>query len=406
MTRSSKAYMGIDVGSVSLNIAILDEHLQILESVYERTMGQPLQVLINALDSLKRDFPTLKGAVSTGSARNLVADILGIDRENEIVTQGKAVAYLHPEVRTVIEIGGQDSKLIFLERNEKDNRPVIIDHALNEICAAGTGSFLDQQACRLGVSIEDEFSDLVLRSERPAVIAGRCSVFAKSDMIHLQQAGTPTEDILAGLCYALARNYISNLGKGKKFEKRIAFQGGVAANKGVVKAFEDLLGLKPGELIIPQHFKIMGAIGAAITALERRNDGCFSLQKATEDLRRYVTEKAKEAKASQLRPLIGKGIGSGSLKERPALREGQKQKAYLGIDVGASSVKVVALDGEKNLLAKRYILKEGEPMEAVKRVLADVGNEIAERVEIQGVGVTGSGRYFVGDFVGADLAVN
>jgi len=406
ITRSSKAYMGIDVGSVSLNIAILDEKLQILESVYERTMGQPLQVLIAALDRLKRDFPELKGAVSTGSARNLVADILVIDRENEIVTQGKAVAYLHPEVRTVIEIGGQDSKLIFLKRNEKDGRPVIVDHALNEICAAGTGSFLDQQACRLGVSIEDEFGDLVLRSERPAVIAGRCSVFAKSDMIHLQQAGTPTEDIVAGLCYALARNYMSNLGKGRRFQKPVAFQGGVAANKGVVKAFEDLLGLESGELIIPQHFKIMGAIGAAITALEGRNDNCFSLQKATEHLRQYVAEKAKEAKRSHLRPLISKGTSFGSLKETPGLGEGQKQKVYLGIDVGASSVKVVALDEHKDLLAKRYILREGEPIEVVKKVLADVGDEIAERVEIQGVGVTGSGRYFVGDFVGADLAVN
>ena len=406
MTRSSKAYMGIDVGSVSLNIAILDEKLRLLESVYERTGGQPIQVLIDALDSLKKDFPELNGAVSTGSARNLVADILGIDRENEIVTQGKAVAYLHPEVRTVIEIGGQDSKLIFLERDEKDGRPITVDHALNEICAAGTGSFLDQQACRLGISIEDEFGDLVLRSERPAVIAGRCSVFAKSDMIHLQQAGTPTEDILAGLCYALTRNYISNLGKGKRFEKPIAFQGGVAANKGVVKAFEDLLGVEPGGLIIPQHFKIMGAIGAAITALERRNDNSFSLQRATEDLSQYLAEKTKGSKPSQLKPLISKGTGAGPLKEKSGLLERQKRKAYLGIDVGASSVKIVALDEEKNLLAKRYILKEGEPIEAVKKVLEDVGNEIADCIEVQGVGVTGSGRYFVGDFVGADLAVN
>ncbi|GAI77123.1 unnamed protein product, partial [marine sediment metagenome] len=204
----------------------------------------------------------LNGAASTGSARNLIADILGIDRENEIITQARAAAYFHPEVRTVIEIGGQDSKLIFLEGDERSGQPVIVDHALNEICAAGTGSFLDQQAYRLGVSIEEEFSELVLRSKRPTTIAGRCSVFAKSDMIHLQQEGAPTEDILAGLCYALARNYISNLGKGKRFEKPIAFQGAVAANRGVVKAFEDLLGLEPGELIIPQHFKIMGAIDA------------------------------------------------------------------------------------------------------------------------------------------------
>jgi len=398
--------MGIDVGSVSLNIAILDDEVRLLESVYERTKGQPIPVLIDVLDRLKKDFPQLNGAASTGSARNLIADILEIDRENEIVTQARAAAYFHPEVRTVIEIGGQDSKLIFLEGDERSGQPVIVDHALNEICAAGTGSFLDQQAYRLGVSIEEEFSELVLRSKRPTTIAGRCSVFAKSDMIHLQQEGAPTEDILAGLCYALARNYISNLGKGKRFEKPIAFQGAVAANRGVVKAFEDLLGLEPGELIIPQHFKITGAIGAAIMALERGGSTPLSLQKATEDLRRYLAEKAKVVKTSHLKTLIDRGDGDGRLGENSSSPQGQKKKAYLGIDVGASSVNVVALDEHKNLLAKRYLLKEGEPIEGVKKALEDIGEEIKDFVEIGGVGVTGSARHFVGDFVGADLVIN
>jgi predicted CoA-substrate-specific enzyme activase len=259
MTSQSNAFMGIDIGSVSLNIAVIDEKVHVLDSVYERTRGQPIPVLINVFKSLEKDFPELCGAVCTGSGRDLIADVMGVDKENEIITQAKAVAYFHPGVRTVIEIGGQDSKLIFLEWDEKSGRTVIVDHALNEICAAGTGSFLDQQAYRLGISI-DEFSSLATRAEKPATIAGRCSVFAKSDMIHLQQEGTSQEEIIAGLCYALARNYISNLGKGRKFVKPVAFQGGVAANKGVVKAFEDLLELKPRELIIPQHFKVMGAV--------------------------------------------------------------------------------------------------------------------------------------------------
>ena len=260
MTSQSRTFMGIDIGSVSLNIAIIDEKLRILESVYERTKGQPIPVLVDVFEGLEKRFPELCGAVCTGSGRDLIADVMGVDKENEIITQAKAIGYFHPGVRTVIEIGGQDSKLIFLERDERNGRTVIVDHALNEICAAGTGSFLDQQAYRLGISI-DEFSSLATRAEKPATIAGRCSVFAKSDMVHLQQEGTAQEAIIAGLCYALARNYISNLGKGKRFVKPIAFQGGVAANKGVVKAFEELLELKPGELIIPEHFKVMGAIG-------------------------------------------------------------------------------------------------------------------------------------------------
>ncbi len=186
MAERDKLYMGIDIGSVSLNIAIIDEQINLLNSIYQRTKGQPIPALLDAFNSLTKDFPELEGVIATGSGRELIADTLGVDKENEIITQAKAVTYFHPQVRTVIEIGGQDSKLIFLEPDERKGGTIVVDHALNEICAAGTGSFLDQQAYRLGISIEGEFGDLALRSKRPATIAGRCSVFAKSDMVHLQ----------------------------------------------------------------------------------------------------------------------------------------------------------------------------------------------------------------------------
>jgi len=404
MTSQNKTYMGIDIGSVSLNIAIIDEEFRLLESVYERTKGQPIPVLIEVFEGLEKDFPEVCGAVCTGSGRNLLADVMGIDKENEIITQAKAAAYFHPEVRTVIEIGGQDSKLIFLEWDEKSKKPVIVDHALNEICAAGTGSFLDQQAYRLGISI-DEFSTLATRATRSATIAGRCSVFAKSDMIHLQQAGTSREEIIAGLCYALARNYISNLGKGKRFAKPIAFQGGVAANKGVVKAFEELLELKPGELVIPQHFKVMGAFGAAITASERDNGTPVKLQEVTKAMRQYLAKRADEAEVGHLKRLIYSGDGSIPRDEYPISRQ-QKRRVYIGIDVGAVSTNIVVLDENKKLLAKKYLMTEGKPVESVKRGLRDIGREIKDIIEVQGVATTGSARYFVGDFVGADLVIN
>jgi len=405
MTSQSKNFIGIDIGSVSLNIAVVDERLQLLESVYKRTRGQPILVLIEVLEGLGKHFPELCGAVCTGSGRDLIADVMGIDRENEIITQAKAVAYFHPGVRTVIEIGGQDSKLIFLEWDERSGRTVIVDHALNEICAAGTGSFLDQQAYRLGMSI-DEFSSLATRAERPATIAGRCSVFAKSDMIHLQQEGTSQEEIIAGLCYALARNYISNLGKGKRFVKPVAFQGGVAANKGVAKAFEELLELKPGELIIPKYFKVMGAFGAAITASERHSDTPIKLQVATEGLRRYLAKKASETEVGHLRRLIYNGDGSTPLDECPISGKQQKNKVYMGVDVGAVSTNIVVLDGKKKLMATKYLMTEGNPIESVRKGLRDIGHEIKDLVEVQAVATTGSGRYFVGDFVGADLVIN
>jgi predicted CoA-substrate-specific enzyme activase len=397
--------MGIDIGSVSLNIAVIDERLRLLESVYDRTRGQPIPALIEVLESLGRHLPELCGIVSTGSGRDLIADVMGIDKENEIITQAKAVAHFHPGVRTVIEIGGQDSKLIFLECDERNGRTVIVDHALNEICAAGTGSFLDQQAYRLGISI-DEFSSLATRAERPATIAGRCSVFAKSDMIHLQQEGTSQEEIVAGLCYALARNYISNLGKGRRFLKPIAFQGGVAANKGVVKAFEELLGLKPGELIIPEHFEVMGAIGAAMIAWERHGDTRVKLQAATEMLRRYLTKKAGEAEVGHLRRLTYNRDGSQPSDECPVLSKQHKSKVYVGVDVGAVSTNIVVLDEEKRLLGMKYLMTEGNPIESVRKGLRELGQEINDHVDVEAVATTGSGRYFVGDFIGADLVIN
>jgi activator of 2-hydroxyglutaryl-CoA dehydratase len=195
MAERNKLYMGIDVGSVSLNIAIIDDKANLLESIYQRTKGQPVPALLDAFKNLIKDFPKLNGVVATGSGRELVANILGVDKENEILTQAAATTYFHPEVRTIIEIGGQDSKLIFLEPDEKKGKSIIVDHALNEICAAGTGSFLDQQAYRLGISIDKEFGDLALKSKRPATIAGRCSVFAKSDMVHLQQEASSPNPI-------------------------------------------------------------------------------------------------------------------------------------------------------------------------------------------------------------------
>jgi activator of 2-hydroxyglutaryl-CoA dehydratase len=155
-----------------------------------------------------------------------------------------------------MEIGGQDSKIIILKNG------IVVDFAMNTVCAAGTGSFLDQQANRLNLSIED-FGDIALQSENPVRIAGRCTVFAESDMIHKQQMGHPLADIVAGLCEALVRNYLNNIGKGMEIKPPVVFQGGVAANAGIRSAFQGTL---QTDIIVPRHFDVMGAYGAALLA--------------------------------------------------------------------------------------------------------------------------------------------
>ncbi len=252
-------YLGVDVGSVSTNLVLMDENREIRQGLYLRTQGRPLETIQKGLSQLNLDGGKVDGVGTTGSARNLAAAVLGADVvKNEITAHAVASSSLVPGVQTILEIGGQDSKIIILRNG------VVSDFAMNTVCAAGTGSFLDQQAGRLGIDIED-FGDIALTSGMPVRIAGRCSVFAESDMIHKQQLGHGMPDILAGLCEAMVRNYLNNVGKGKDIQPPVVFQGGVAANRGIRRAFEQALGL---EIIVPEHFNVMGAVGAAILAQE------------------------------------------------------------------------------------------------------------------------------------------
>jgi len=255
-------YLGIDIGSVSSDFVIIDDKHNVVEKLYLKTQGQPVKVIKEGLMLLKDGMPRnaeITGVGTTGSGRDLAGVMVGADIiKNEITAHAVATLEKVPDVSTIFEIGGQDSKIIIIRNG------VVIDFAMNTVCAAGTGSFLDRQAARLGIPIE-EFGEMALRSTTKVRIAGRCAVFAESDMIHKQQLGYDPEDIINGLCEALVRNYLNNVGKGKEILPRVVFQGGVAANIGIKHAFEEALGY---ELYVPEHHEVMGAIGAAILAQE------------------------------------------------------------------------------------------------------------------------------------------
>ncbi|HEX3015474.1 MAG TPA: acyl-CoA dehydratase activase [Desulfobacteria bacterium] len=254
-----KLYLGVDVGSVSTNLVLMNEQSEVTQSLYLRTQGRPLETIKKGIAGLHLNDGKIYGVGTTGSARNLAAAVLGADVvKNEITAHAVAASSLVPGVQTILEIGGQDSKIIILRNG------VVSDFAMNTVCAAGTGSFLDQQAGRLNIAIED-FGEIALTAAAPVRIAGRCSVFAESDMIHKQQLGHNMPEILMGLCEAMVRNYMNNVGKGKDIKPPVVFQGGVAANKGIRKAFEKSLGM---EIIVPEHFGVMGAVGSAILARE------------------------------------------------------------------------------------------------------------------------------------------
>jgi predicted CoA-substrate-specific enzyme activase len=279
---AKSAYIGVDIGSISTKGVVIDANRNIIARSYLWTEGNPVEGAKRVIAELKDQLASTNsegdqnqplggykicGVGTTGSARRLVGAMLGACVvKNEITAHAVGTTHLHPDVRTILEIGGQDSKIILVEDG------IATDYAMNTLCAAGTGSFLSSQAARLGVAVED-FGSIALTSKHPANIAARCTVFAESDLVHKIQVGYERQDIIAGLCRAVASNYLNNVGKGKKIASPVVFQGGVSKNIGVVAAFEDLLGC---EVKVDPDGHLMGAFGVALLAADEVETGTAS----------------------------------------------------------------------------------------------------------------------------------
>ena len=398
-----KYHIGLDIGSISINTVITDNAQNILETFYTYHRGKPFVTLYDFLVGLYKKYPEEEiGTMTiTGTGGKLAADLVGIHFVNEVVAQSASVEKLYPHVKTIIEMGGEDSKLIMMEDGE-DGVVQLSDFVMNAACAAGTGSFLDQQANRIGVSIEKEFGELAIKSENPPRIAGRCSVFAKSDMIHLQQIATPVHDIVAGLCFAVARNFKSTMARGKELQKPIAFQGGVSLNQGVVRAFRELLNIQDGELIIPEHNTAMGALGALYHVLDKTgSDG--AAYRGLGPLKDYLASDKRDgnfhAPLTEADTEIRKQV-------TPIPNNVDQLEVYLGLDIGSLSTNVVLIDKDDNIISRRYLPTASRPLEAIRRGLSEIQEEVGGRVKVLAAGTTGSGRYLTGDFIGADTIQN
>ncbi|RMG58532.1 MAG: hypothetical protein D6713_07530, partial [Deltaproteobacteria bacterium] len=264
------AYLGIDIGSVSTNFALLDEEGRVLDEVYVRTEGRPVQVV---RDNLRRLGEKWEGRVkilavgTTGSGRELVGELVGADVVIDEITAHKTGALMVAEkyfgsgVDTIFEIGGQDSKFISLREG------VVVDFAMNDACAAGTGSFLEEQAEKLGIDVKKDFAPLAFSSRTPLRLGERCTVFMEQDISSYMKRGARQEDLVAGLAYAIVFNYLNRVVRGRKIGERIYFQGGTAYNDAVAAAFSCVLGR---QVVVPPHNGVMGAIGAALVAREKR----------------------------------------------------------------------------------------------------------------------------------------
>ena len=239
----------------------IDSNRKLIAKKYLRTAGRPIEAVRKGIkdvgDQIK-DKVIVKGVGTTGSGRYLTGDFVGADIViNEITAQATAAADIDHEVDTIFEIGGQDSKFISLEDG------VVVDFEMNKVCAAGTGSFLQEQAEKLDINIVDEFGKLALGAKEPARLGDRCTVFMESDLNSQQQRGTAKANLVGGLAYSIVHNYLQKVVGDKKIGEKVFFQGGVTNNRAVVAAFEKVLG-KP--IIVPPHFDVTGAIGVAIIA--------------------------------------------------------------------------------------------------------------------------------------------
>ena len=277
----NKAYLGIDIGSISTKGVVIDENNNVLASSYLWTSGNPIAAVKNVLNEISQKLDkkyTVVNAGTTGSARKLIGVALNARVvKNEITAHAIGTLAVVPDVKTILEIGGQDSKIILI------NNGVVIDYVMNTLCAAGTGSFLSSQAKRLDLELEG-FAELALTSENPAKIAARCTVFAESDLVHKAQIGHSKADIVAGLCRAIVLNYLNNVGKGKNIKAPVVFQGGVSKNAAVIKEFENELKLP---VYVDPNGHLMGALGVAVLCKAEKEETTFDFSIADID---FVTK--------------------------------------------------------------------------------------------------------------------
>jgi predicted CoA-substrate-specific enzyme activase len=417
-------FLGVDIGSISVKFVLfvppgggtvpeeavatfqnpepiaLPEGGRVYLLSYDRLLGDPNRKVPEKLSYWLRALcaSRVTGVAVTGKAGKHLSEKLSVHYENDFRCLVKAVTAAYPDVRTIFEMGGENSKVIRLEHGAPGEMVRIKDYDANGDCAAGTGSFIDQQANRMRFAVE-EIGEKVVRAATSARIAGRCSVFAKSDMIHAQQKGFSPEEILKGLCEAVARNFKSSINKGKEPVPKVALAGGLFANKGVVRAVCDAFGFVSGDVVLSPGFAHLSAIGAAMAAAEipagERTSGSAGIA---------APETGKEPPKSfpSWPSLSTENVVF--LRDRvvpPPGIEGRPE-VFLGIDIGSVSTNFVLLDREGNLLKEIYVGTQGRPVQVVTDGLRDLWEEFGDAVEVRGVGTTGSGRELIGELVGAD----
>ena len=448
-------YMGIDIGASSVKVAAVDAGGTVLRVIRRAHKGSPLPCLRAMLAeladgsadrSLSLSAQACGGVVATGSGADMLRALVpGLRVLEEVPALVKGVRALAPQVASVIGMGAQSG--VFATGFAHGSAP---EFAMNESCAAGTGSFFEDQMQRLGLPLES-YSDLVARAQSVPRLSGRCSVFAKTDIIHRQQEGVPVEDILQGLCHATVKAFKATIVRNLPVEKPVALAGGVLENAGVVRAVREVFDLAEGELLADEKLVCAQAVGAALAAAEGAGGrdgeriaagdgaglhaaGAGEASDASAGLAslaslRSALEGTQAAQADDLPRLPqlpqvdcmpncgfalapspwnpqGSPAREGGAVPRSAvvdaLEQGAPVPVALGVDVGSTSTNLVLVSTDGVLLDAQYLRTRGNPKQAVRDGLASLAQRVGGRACVVAAGVTGSGRTMIGKLIGAD----
>lgn len=389
--------LGIDVGSTTVKTVIIDEKKNIIYSEYQRHFSKVRETVKTQLEAIQKKYPndTFKICM-TGSAGLGLATGAEIPFVQEVNSAFIAVKERIPDADAVIELGGEDAKIIFLTGG--------VEQRMNGSCAGGTGAFIDQMATLLGVTVT-EMDNMSLCAQKVYPIASRCGVFAKSDIQPLLNQGAKREDICASIFQAVVDQTVSGLAQGRIIEGKVLFLGGpLSFLKGLRKAFVDTLGLKEGETaVFPKEAPVFVALGCALFAFNSHDD--FTIES--------VIKKIENAKT-------GNGIVTGqplfnskAEYEEFILRHKKcdleyadlhtyKGNAYLGIDAGSTTTKLILITEDCRILYQHYSSNKGQPLDRIADKLKKIYSEMNPEIKIAGSAVTGYGE----DLIKAGLSID
>ena len=405
-------FLGIDIGSVAIGIAVINEENHVIQTSYTFHKGQIREHLIKSLDGI--EIIHLKGIGHTSSGPSLLSHGTVVDSRIAFITAAK---YFHPEMESLLIIGAEKFGLATFDKNGG-----YLNYKSNTSCAAGTGNFLDQQAERLNLPNIREFSKIAWENRGGfPKIASRCAVFAKTDLIHAQQEGYSLGEICDGLSYGLAKNIVDTVFQNNIYSNIVA-TGGVALNKAVVGHIGKLLNQT---IIVDEFANIYGAIGAAMNCRKESNDSGIELNSITD-----IQISQKQEKKYYYPPLrlelsdypdfeshekyvfhssFFPSMKSVEVDAYADLNNKTLIAAFLGIDIGSTSTKAVLVDQNKEVIAGFYTYTSGQPLQAVQVIFEAIDNYAKQRdlnLSLSGAGTTGSGRKFMGKIIGADVILD